>query len=331
VLALGTYPNTSLARARELVREARVKLQQGIDPAVERRKAKLSRRAAAGETFAVVAEEWFRVKAAHASENYKRDIRGVLNAHLLPRLGPLPVSEIEAPVLLGALRAVEARGKLELARRCRMWLRQILDFATASGMRSGDNPARALTADVLLRPPKRENHPALRVDEAGVFLRRLVDYPGKSETRLAITLLLLTAVRPGEIQRARWQEIDAREKVWRIPAAKMKARRDHVVALSTQAIAALEQLRTLTGHSEWPVPRAQQADAASVREHARQGLQVAVPRAPYRPAWVSRLLQHAHRRIAQVPQRSGRAGAGARASRSSGGRLQSRAAPTPAA
>lgn len=90
-------------------------LKRVIDSAAERRKLKLSRRAAASATFSIVAEEWFAVKAAKASANYKRDIRAVLNVHLLPKLGPLPISEIDASVLLGALRAVEARGKLELA------------------------------------------------------------------------------------------------------------------------------------------------------------------------------------------------------------------------
>lgn len=253
LLALGVYPKVSLAQAREKVRAARVQLDQGIDPAVERRKARLARQEAAEASFQAVAEEWFAVKAARASENYRRDIRAVLNAHLLPKLGPLPVSEITAPVLLGALKAIEARGRLELTRRARMWARQILDYATATGRRSGENPARALTADVL-RPPTRNHRPALTRAEAGLFLRRLVDYPGRSETRLAVTLLLLTAVRPGEIRAARWEEFDFGKRLWRIPAARMKARRDHVVPLSRQALAALEELQPLTGHSEWLFP-----------------------------------------------------------------------------
>jgi integrase len=106
----------------------------------------------------------------------------------------------------------------------------------------------------VLRPPKRTHRPALRVEEAGLFLRRLADYPGKAETRLAVLLLLLTAARPGEIQRARWEEIDLTARAWRIPAAKMKARRDHVVYLPRQAVDMLEELRTITGHSPWLFP-----------------------------------------------------------------------------
>ncbi len=253
LLALGKYPNVTLSRARELVRVARVTLDQGGDPSIDRRKAKLARRASGASTFRVVAEEWFAMKEAKASPNYIRDIRTVLNAHLLPKLGPIPVDEIDAPILLGALRAIESRGKLELTRRCRMWARQILDYATATGRRFGDNPARALTADVL-RPPTRQNRPALDRMHAGKFLRRLVDYPGMPETRLAVTLLLLTAVRPGEIRGALWAEFDLQAALWRIPAARMKMRKEHIVPLSRQAVAALQDLKQFTGHSEWLFP-----------------------------------------------------------------------------
>lgn len=253
VLALGVYPQVTLSRARELVRVARVKIDEGADPAVERRKAKLSRLAAGEATFRVVAEEWFSVKEAKASANYQRDIRAVLNAHLLPKLGSIPIAEINAPILLGALKAIEARGKLELTRRCRMWARQILDYATATGRRAGENPARAMTADVL-KPPTRKNRPALDPQHAGIFLRRLVDYPGLPETRLAVQLLLLTVVRPGEIRGAPWAEFDLQAATWRIPAFRMKAKRDHVVYLSTQALAALQELHIFTGHSQWLFP-----------------------------------------------------------------------------
>ncbi|MSQ70332.1 MAG: DUF4102 domain-containing protein [Betaproteobacteria bacterium] len=253
LLSLGVYPRVSLSKARELAREARVTLDKGGDPSVDRRKAKLARLTSGAATFRVVAEEWFAVKEANASPNYIRDIRTVLNAHLLPKLGPIPISEVDAPILLGALRALESRGKLELTRRCRMWARQILDYATATGRRSGENPARALTADVL-RPPTRQNRPALDRKHAGMFLRRLVDYPGMPETRLAATLLLLTAVRPGEIRAAAWAEFDLQAALWRIPAARMKAGKEHVVPLSTQALAALADLHLLTGHSEWLFP-----------------------------------------------------------------------------
>lgn len=259
LLSLGVYPNVTLSQAREKAREARVQIDKGIDPAAERRKRKLARRAAAEATFGAIAEEWFELKAEKASPNYRRDIRSVLNAHLLPKLGPLPISEIDPPVLLGALRAVEARGKLELTRRCRMWARQILDYATATGRRAGENPARSLTADVL-RSPTRHNRPALMRADASKFLRRLVDYPGKPETRIAVTLLLMTVTRPGEIRAARWDEVDMEAGLWRIPAARMKARRDHIVPLSTQALAALAELKMFTGESEWLFPSPSRRD-----------------------------------------------------------------------
>lgn len=253
LLALGVYPAVSLSKARAKVRDVRVQLATGVDPAIERRKAKLASGTAADATFRVVAEEWFAIKAARASLNYKRDIRGMLNSHLLPKLGSIPVSHIDAPILLGALRAIEARGKLELTRRCKMFARQILDYSTATGRRSGENPARALTGDVLLSPT-RKNRPALTRADASMFLRRLVDYPGRPETRIAIMLLLLTAVRPGEVRAAPWAEFDLEAATWSIPAARMKAKRDHIIPLSRQALEALQELHVFTGHSDWLFP-----------------------------------------------------------------------------
>jgi integrase len=252
-LAFGVYPEVTLARARERAQAARVAIREGKDPAVERRKAKLAGAAAAEATFRVIAEEWVEAKAASASPSYASHVRSALRARLLPKLGSIPVDEITAPVLLGALKAIEAQGRLELTRRCRMWAKQILDYATATGRRSGENPARALTKDVLA-PPRRNHRPALDEAHAGLFLRRLVEYPGKPETRLAITLLMLTAARPGEIQAARWEEFDLPRAEWRLTAERMKARREHRVPLSRQAVEALEELRKFTGTEEFLFP-----------------------------------------------------------------------------
>jgi integrase len=253
VLALGVYPEVSLAQARNKVQDARAAIREGRDPAVERRKARLTGQAAAAATFRVVAEEWVEAKARSASPSYASHVRAALNARLLPKLGPLPVSEIDAPVLLGALRAIEAEGRLELTRRCRMWAKQILDYAAATGRRSGENPARALTKDVLT-PPRRNHRPALDPAHAGLFMQRLVEYPGRPETRLAVELLLLTAARPGEVQAARWGEFNLKRAEWRLGAERMKARRAHTIYLSQQAVGALRALHKLTGGGEYLFP-----------------------------------------------------------------------------
>jgi len=98
------------------------------------------------------------------------------------------------------------------------------------------------------------HYPALKRDELGDFLRSLFEYPGRPETRLAVTLLLLTFVRPGELRAAQWSEIDLDRQEWRIPAERMKARVEHVVPLSRQAVKTLEELRVLTGHSPYLFP-----------------------------------------------------------------------------
>lgn len=251
LLAIGVYPETTLAEARAAAGDARKLIKADRDPLAERQAEKARAAVSAATTFEGVAREWMDTRRTKWAPTYADKVEQTLSTNLFPRIGRLPIASISAPVLLGALRPIEARGALEVAARARRWAGEVFRYAIATG-RANDDPATALKG--VLKTGQVVHYPALRRDELGEFQRKLVEYPGRPETRLALELLLLTFVRPGELRAARWTEFDLEAAEWRIPAARMKARAEHIVPLSRQAVAALEELRTLTGHGEYLFP-----------------------------------------------------------------------------
>lgn len=246
-LQLGSYPDMSLSDARVKATEARKLVADGIDPVHEKRRQAEASATEAETTFRSVAIEWLAVKDKIA-DSYREKIIATFVANVYPRIGGLPVKEITPPLLLSTLKAIEARGALELMGKCRAWLRQVFDYAKATGKLQGDNPATCLV-DVL-KKAESEGYPTFRNDtDAGEFVRRLTDYHGRPETRLAIWLLLLTANRPSELRAARWVEFDLDKAEWTIPKERMKTRQPHTVTLSRQAVATLKELHPLTGYT----------------------------------------------------------------------------------
>jgi integrase len=171
---------------------------------------------------------------------------------LLPALGNRPIAEIRRADLIETLRQIEARDALDIARKCRGWLSGIFRYALVAEVIEA-NPATDL--DVVAAPiGERRHHPHLPLAELPAFLQTLGSYSGAMETRQAIRLLLLTAVRPGELRAARWSEFDLGRALWSIPAERMKMRRPHIVPLPQQAVAILRDLHEQTGHRELLFP-----------------------------------------------------------------------------
>ena len=247
LVRLGVYSNMSLSSARERAAEVRKLVADGIDPVHEKRRQAEAKATEAETTFRSVAIEWLEVKDKIA-DSYREKIIATFVANVYPRIGGLPVKEITPPLLLSTLKAMEARGALELMGKCRAWLRQVFDYAKATGKLQGDNPATCLV-DVL-KKAESEGYPTFRNgNDAGEFVRRLTDYHGRPETRLAIWLLMLTAKRPSELRAARWDEFDLDKAEWIIPKERMKTRQPHTVTLSRQTVAALKELHPLTSYT----------------------------------------------------------------------------------
>ena len=250
VLALGAYPEVSLADARIARDEARRLLRQGADPSTERRKARLLSSQALGNTFEAVSRAWHQQQAAGWTATHAADVLTSLEADLFPCLGRIPLRDLTPPLLLAALRPVEARGANDRAHRLRQRAEAIFAYGIASGLCDA-NPA-ALVGPALA-PVRHGRRPAVtNLAGARRLLQEAEAVPSHPVTRLANRLLAITALRPGEVRLAEWSEfaaLHADEPVWIVPAERMKMKREHPVPLPRQAIEIIEALRPLTGRA----------------------------------------------------------------------------------
>jgi integrase len=236
VLSFGKFPEVSLQEARDRRREARDALRAGRDPR------------GGGGGFAALAAEYCDLRRREGVAP-ATDAKNRWLAELLGDLGP--VDRIEAPTLLEALRRIERRGCHETARRARSFAGRVFRYAIATGHARRD-PAADLR-DALAAP--RVEHRAARFDpaEIGAMLRAIRSYKGVV-VRNALLLGLYTMLRPGEVRAARWSEVSG--DVWRVPSGRMKMRREHIVPLSRQALALLDELRGLDADLVFPSARA---------------------------------------------------------------------------
>jgi len=255
-ISLGTFPEVSLADARERRDAARKLLAQGLDPSAER---KAERRAAElrdANSFEAVAREWYAKQARTWTARHANDVLRRLEANLFPDLGARPVAEITAPELLAAAREVEARGAHDLAHRMVGVAGQVFRYAIASG-RCERDPSGDLRG--ALAPHRARNQRAIKPEELPELLRAIDGYEtiGDRQTALGLRLLCLTFVRTAELIGATWDEfrdLDGDAPTWEVPAERMKLKRPHVVPLSRQAVAILKELRALGGGSRFVLP-----------------------------------------------------------------------------
>jgi integrase len=245
-LALGVYPAVSLLQAREKRADVRKSLAAGTDPAEERREARQKR----PDDFESVARAWFENVKAGWDEGHAQRVMSKLERDIFPEFGAEPITEVDAPRILAALRKIEARGAIDVTKRTRQYVGAIFRFAIAEGLATRD-PA-ADVRDALKTAP-RVKHRA-KLDEADVpeFLRKLAAYDGEEQTQLALELVLLTLVRTDELRFGRWEELH--DDVWRIPGDRMKEPRDHIVPLVPRALEILQRLKLLSKGSAWMLP-----------------------------------------------------------------------------
>ena len=241
-LSLGVYPDISLKLARERREAVRQQLAAGIDPGQARKARKLA--LAGAENFEAVAREWHaKFSPGWVASHGNRILRRFEN-DLFPWLGKRPVADIKAPELLSVLRRIESRGAVETAHRARQNCGQVFRYAVATGRAERDP-----TGDILgALPPSKERHHASIIEpkRIGELLRVIDAYEGFFVTKCALRLAPLVFVRPGELRKAQWPEIDFDRSEWRIPAERMKMREQHMVPLSQQAVDILRELEPLT-------------------------------------------------------------------------------------
>ena len=252
-LALGVYPIVSLSDARLRRQEARRLLEQNVDPGVVKKSAKRASRLASATTFDAVARDWLATQRHRLAPRYWTLLLARLEADIFPQLGSRPIAEIDAPELLETLRKVEKRGVIETARRLRQICGQVFRYAVASGLAKYD-PSVDLRG-ALKAPGRSRGHKMMPLDQLPNFLKALDAYDGDVRTRLALKLMVLTFTRTTELRAARWSEVEnleGSEPLWRIPAERMKMKREHLVPLAPQTVAILRQLRGLPDSAASP-------------------------------------------------------------------------------
>jgi len=247
-LALGNYPDVTLAEAREKRDAARKLLAQGVNPSQERKEQKAAALAQA-DTFEAVAREWLAANEGRWGETTARINKGRLEADIFPALGAVPINEVTAKMLLEALRAIAARGAEETARRMRGVCGQVLRYAIATGKGEND-PTQALRGAL---PTAAHRHFPSITDprRVGQLMRAIYAYGGSPETVAALKMFALTFVRSGTLRAATWSEFDLDAPggpVWAIPPEHMKKHRAHLVPLPPQAVEVIQELRPITGH-----------------------------------------------------------------------------------
>lgn len=250
-LSLGSYPALTLAAARQIRDQHLTTLAQGMDPQQQQVQASEQRQIELDSIFSTVAANWFQIKSRSVTEDYAKDIWRSLDKDVFPTIGSIPVQEIKARTIVEALEPIKARGALETVRRLVQRVNEIMIYAVNTGLIDA-NPASGV--GMAFEKPKKQNMPTLRPEELPRLMRSLVMSNLSVATRCLIEWQLLTLVRPSEASGARWAEIDLDAKLWTIPAERMKAKREHIVPLSPQALDIIEVMKPVSAHREHVFP-----------------------------------------------------------------------------
>lgn len=249
LLSFGKYPDVPLAAARTKRDEARACIAEGRDPGV----VQAEEQQAAERTFEMVARDWHANRAGGLNAAHAQRVISRMERDVFPAIGHRPLTEITVPEILDMIRKIEARGALDISRRANQCVSQVYRFAIANGW-ARENPTVHLLG--ALKPRPRVKHMArVPLQEVPDLVRAIASYDGedgsrrRDRTRDAMMFTLLTWARTGEVRGAVWSEIedlDGRQPLWRVPAERMKKKREHLVPLSSQAVAILKRRRGMT-------------------------------------------------------------------------------------
>lgn len=253
-LTLGVYPDVPLKAARNKRDEARTLLADGVDPGANRKALESAKSDRAANSFEVIAREWFAKFASGWVPSHGDKIIRRLERDIFPWIGRQPIADVTAPGLLAVLRRIEERGAVDTAHRALQNCGQIFRYAIATG-RALRDPSGDLRGAL---PPVKENHLAAMTDpkDVAALLRAMDCYQGSFVTKCALRLAPLVFVRPGELRKAEWAEIDLDHAEWNIPAVRMKMKEPHLVPLASQAVEILRELQALTDSGRYVFPGA---------------------------------------------------------------------------
>ncbi|WP_218509729.1 integrase arm-type DNA-binding domain-containing protein [Variovorax sp. dw_308] len=252
-LALGVYPDVSLKDARDKCAIAKQALDRGEDPGALRKAAKVQAAHESANSLEIVTRDWLAHQSGRWDPVTLARATASLEADIFPTLGSLPMASITARDVMNAVKKIEKRGSSEVAVRVLQRIKSTFRYAVTHG-RIDHNPMLDLVPSEILKPRRVQHRPALADRELPTFFKKLAEYEGDPHTLHALRLLMLTAVRPGEVRGARWSEFDLDAALWRIPAERMKMRSEHLVPLSVQAIDVLKAMQPLSSDRDLVFP-----------------------------------------------------------------------------
>lgn len=252
-LALGVYPDVKGPEARKAAQSAKDRLKAGADPSRERKQDKRRKVLEQAQSFKAVALAWHKKAAGKWSTTHAERVLDTLERLVFPQIGELPIAELETADILAVVKGIDDDGSREQAARVLQRFKAIYRYAIQHGLCARD-VAVSIDPKESLSDAHVRHRPSIPREELPEFYRRLNAYDGSAITLYALRFCLLTFVRPGELRGARWSEFELEEKLWRIPAERMKMKSEHLVPLSRQAIQLLEELHPITGNGELLFP-----------------------------------------------------------------------------
>jgi len=291
MLSIGTYPDVTLKKAREMRVTADDLLKQSIDPSQHRQEQKQIAAIAAENSFESVARQWWNHWKHARTERHADYVIRRLEADIFPVIGNKPIHGITAPTLLMAIKKIESRGALDIAKRALSTCGQVFRYAVGHGL-AERNPAADIKPSDVLKPSRKANYARLDQKDLPELLQKIEEYDGQPLTRIALQLMALTFVRTGELIGARWEEIDLTAKQWRIPAERMKMRSPHIVPLSSQSLTLIKELHALALDNALLFP--------SERRDGKTMSNNTILYALYRLGYHSRMTGHGFRGIAST-------------------------------
>lgn len=252
-ISFGKYPAVSLSEARSLRIEAREQLAKGLNPSAVRQSKKKAQAKATENSFYQVALRWKDVKSTKIKDRTLKILWLRLERHILPELKNAPIKQITRIDLVGVLGKIEKKGRYETAKKLAQICAQIFEHALNEGLIE-NNPATGISG--ILKSPKMTHRPCISAEELPELLQKINQTASIQyfQTHAAIKLLMHTFVRTNELIAARWEEFNLEEKMWIIPAARMKMKNEHKVPLSNQVVEILKTLKELFPKSEWILP-----------------------------------------------------------------------------
>ena len=263
LISVGKYPQVTIKQARTKQQEYSELLEKGINPSTHKRTEKV--RQVREKTFKEVAEEWFTNKYQGEDTRYNSLVWARLTNHAFPKIGLLPIKDIDAPMLFNVIESIQGTGHIVTGKRVNGICSMVFRYGVAKGCCTRD-----ITQDYrgMLKTVQTTHLPTLTdPEEIGEFLRDLRAYNGKVILKTAMLISPYVFLRPAELASSKWEYIDFEKSEWLIPAEDMKMNRDHLIPFPDQVGRLLDSLYPVTGTSEYIFPNEKDWQAPSLLDN----------------------------------------------------------------